>query len=65
MESKRPLDKREPDFFKLRAEWILYFTIVTKNPETLSTNPNGLFARALAYRNYEDFVAAPTTAVSR
>jgi phosphatidylserine/phosphatidylglycerophosphate/cardiolipin synthase-like enzyme len=53
------IEEKEPAFVKLRAEWILYLTIVTRilKPSTKST----VFVPARSSSNYEDFVAAPTT----
>jgi phosphatidylserine/phosphatidylglycerophosphate/cardiolipin synthase-like enzyme len=53
------IDKKEDDFVKLRAEWLLYFTIVTKilKPSITPT----VFVPANSSRNYDDFVAKPTT----
>jgi phosphatidylserine/phosphatidylglycerophosphate/cardiolipin synthase-like enzyme len=51
--------KGEPGFFKLRAEWILYFTIATRILKP-STKPT-VFLPARTSGNYDDFVAAPTT----
>ena len=53
------IEEKEPDFVKLRAEWILYFTIVTRILKP-STKPT-VFVPARSSTNYEDFVAAPTT----
>ena len=55
----KPIAKSERDFFKLRAEWNLYSTIVTRILKP-STKPT-VFLPGRASRNYEDFVAAPTT----
>jgi phosphatidylserine/phosphatidylglycerophosphate/cardiolipin synthase-like enzyme len=53
------IEEKEAEFHKLRAEWILYFTIVTKILKP-STKPT-VFLPASRSANYEDFVAAPTT----
>jgi phosphatidylserine/phosphatidylglycerophosphate/cardiolipin synthase-like enzyme/subtilisin family serine protease len=55
----KPLEESEAEFAKLRAEWTLYLTIVTRilKPATRPT----VFLPARASRNYEEFVAAPTT----
>jgi phospholipase D1/2 len=53
------IEEKEAEFYKLRAEWILYLTIVTRilNP---STKPS-VFLPGQSSRDYEDFVAEPTT----
>lgn len=53
------IEAKEATFVKLRVEWILYFTIVTKmlKPSTIPT----VFVPTQISTNYEDFVAAPTT----
>jgi phosphatidylserine/phosphatidylglycerophosphate/cardiolipin synthase-like enzyme len=53
------IEEKEAGFYKLRAEWILYFTIVTRILKP-STKPT-VFLPERSSRNYEDFVAAPTT----
>ena len=53
------IEEKETDFVKLRAEWILYFTIVTRILKP-STKPT-VCVPARSSTNYEDFVAAPTT----
>jgi phosphatidylserine/phosphatidylglycerophosphate/cardiolipin synthase-like enzyme len=58
----KPLDKREPDFVKLRAEWNLYRTIATGLLKPAAAKPAcAVFLPANRSRNYEDYVAAPTT----
>jgi len=53
------IKEKEAEFYKLRSEWVLYFTIVTRilKPSTKVT----VFLPARSSLNYEDFVAAPTT----
>jgi phosphatidylserine/phosphatidylglycerophosphate/cardiolipin synthase-like enzyme/V8-like Glu-specific endopeptidase len=55
----KPIDKRDPDFFKLRAEWNLYRTIASRrlNPSTECS----VFLPARPSSNYEQYVAERTT----
>jgi len=55
----KTIDTKEPDFYKLRAEWDLYLMIVTRmlKPSAQAT----VFLPANPSSNYEEFVAAPTT----
>ena len=53
------INSKEPDFFKLRVEWVHYQTIVTRILKP-STKPT-VFLPARVSSNYEDFVARPTT----
>src|SRR5215813_703060 len=57
------IDRRESDFVKLRAEWILYRSIVTGllKPAAAAIPACTVFLPAKPSRNYEDYVAAPTT----
>jgi phosphatidylserine/phosphatidylglycerophosphate/cardiolipin synthase-like enzyme len=58
----KPINKREPDFFKLRAEWNLYRTIATGLLKPAAAKPTcAVFLPANPSRNYENYVAAPTT----
>ena len=55
----RLIDPKDDDFVKTRAEWFLYFTIVSKilDPKYVP----GVFLAERKASTYEDFVAAPTT----
>ena len=53
------IEEKEPGFYKLRAEWTLCFTIVSRIID--STARPAVFLPARPSPNYEDFVAAPTT----
>jgi phosphatidylserine/phosphatidylglycerophosphate/cardiolipin synthase-like enzyme len=53
------IEDRESEFYKLSAEWILFFTIVVRILKP-STKPT-VFLPARLSGNYEDFVGAPTT----
>ena len=55
----RLIDPKDDDFVKTRAEWILYFTIVSKilDPKYVPT----VFVPERKASKYEDFVAAPMT----
>lgn len=56
------IDKREPDFVKLRAEWKLYRTIATGLLKPAAPKPAcAVFLPAKRTGNYEDYVAEPTT----
>jgi phosphatidylserine/phosphatidylglycerophosphate/cardiolipin synthase-like enzyme len=59
----RLIDKKESDFVKLRAEWILYRAIVIGllKPAAAAIPACSVFLPAKPSRNYEDYVAAPTT----
>lgn len=53
------IEEKEPEFVKLRAEWILDSTIVMRILKP-SIKPT-VFVPARLSTNYEDYVAAPTT----
>jgi len=56
------IDKREPDFVKLRAEWNLNRTIATGLLKPATAKPAcDVFLPANPSKNYEDYVAAQTT----
>jgi len=55
----KPIDAKEPGFHKLSPEWDLYLTIVMRILDP-SLKPS-VFLPTRESRNYEDFVAAPTT----
>jgi len=58
----KPINKREPDFVKLRAEWNLYRTIATGLLNPAAAKPAcSVFLPAIRTGKYEDYVAAPTT----
>ena len=63
----RLIDQKEPNFVKLRAEWNQHRNIVTgilKVPSTTKTPTTvacAVFLPANPSKNYEDYVAAPTT----
>jgi phosphatidylserine/phosphatidylglycerophosphate/cardiolipin synthase-like enzyme len=57
----KPIDKREPDFVKLRAEWNLYRTIATRLLKPAAAKPACTVFLPARTGNYEDYVAAPTT----
>ncbi len=54
----KSVEEKEPEFSKLRAEWDLYCTIVTRILKP-SAKPT-VFLPERQSQNYEDFVAAPT-----
>jgi phosphatidylserine/phosphatidylglycerophosphate/cardiolipin synthase-like enzyme len=53
------IEEKEADFSKLRAEWALYETIAMRILDP--PGKPGVFLPGHPSRNYEDFVAAPTT----
>uniref|UniRef100_I2Q590 Phosphatidylserine/phosphatidylglycerophosphate/ cardiolipin synthase n=1 Tax=Desulfovibrio sp. U5L TaxID=596152 RepID=I2Q590_9BACT len=55
----KPIDKADPNFFKLRAEWNLYHTIASRRL-TPSTSCS-VFLPARPSGDYEQYVAKPTT----
>src|SRR4029077_14412629 len=54
----RLIDPKEPDFVKLRAEWNQHRNIITG---ILKSLPCIVFLPPNPSKNYEDYVAAPTT----
>jgi phosphatidylserine/phosphatidylglycerophosphate/cardiolipin synthase-like enzyme len=58
----KPIDINEKDVFKLRVEWNLYRTIATGLLKPATAKPaRAVFLPVNPSRNYEDYVAAPTT----
>jgi phosphatidylserine/phosphatidylglycerophosphate/cardiolipin synthase-like enzyme len=58
-DGRKRIEENDKDFYKLRAEWLLYLTIVTRLLKP-STTPD-IFLPERRSRNYEDFVTARTT----
>jgi len=55
----KPISRNDSEFFKLRAEWELYRTIAKRR--LTPSAPCPVFLPAVQSRNYEQYVAAPTS----
>jgi phosphatidylserine/phosphatidylglycerophosphate/cardiolipin synthase-like enzyme len=57
----KPIDRKDRDFVKLRNEWNKYRGLVIDILRSLTTASCGFFLPANPSKDYEDYVAAPTT----